>query len=105
MSGTKTQRQVQTPSATDLYNIDHLLSEEERMVRDTVRKFVSERVLPIIGDHFEAGTFPHELIPTIAELGLLGMHIQGYGCDGLSSVCYDLVCHELEACDSDLRSF
>src|SRR5438874_1285593 len=105
MADTTVERQVQMPPATDLYNIDHLLSEEERMVRDTVRKFVSERVLPIIGDHFEAGTFPHELIPTIAALGLLGMHIEGYGCAGLSSVCYGLACQELEAGDSGLRSF
>ena len=93
------------PSATDLYNIDHLLSEEERMVRDTIRKFVHERVLPVIGEHFEAGTFPHDLIPAIAELGLLGMHIDGYGCAGLSSVCYGLACQELEAGDSGIRSF
>ncbi len=93
------------PPATDLYNIDHLLSEEERMVRDTVRKFVNERVLPIIGDHFEAGTFPRELIPEIAGLGLLGMHLEGYGCAGLSAVCYGLACQELEAGDSGLRSF
>src|SRR5450759_993361 len=93
------------PSATDLYNIDHLLSEEERMVRDTVRKFVRERVLPVIGEHFEAGTFPQDLIPVIAELGLLGMHLEGYGCAGLSAVCYGLACQELEAGDSGLRSF
>ncbi len=97
--------QVQAPSATDLYNVDHLLSEEERMVRDTVRKFVSERVLPIIGEHFEAGTFPRHLIPEIAGLGLLGMHLEGYGCAGLSAVCYGLACQELEAGDSGLRSF
>jgi glutaryl-CoA dehydrogenase len=105
MADTTVERQVQMPPATDLYNIDHLLSEEERMVRDTVRKFVNERVLPIIGEHFEAATFPHELIPAIAELGLLGMHIEGYGCAGLSSVCYGLACQELEAGDSGLRSF
>ncbi len=93
------------PSATDLYNIDHLLSEEERMVRDTVRKFVHERVLPVIGEHFEAGTFPRNLIPEIAELGLLGMHLEGYGCAGLNAVCYGLACQELEAGDSGLRSF
>jgi glutaryl-CoA dehydrogenase len=93
------------PPATDLYHIDHLLSEEERMVRDTVRKFVQERVLPIIGEHFEAGTFPRELIPEIAKLGLLGMHLEGYGCAGLSAVCYGLACQELEAGDSGLRSF
>ncbi len=105
MAKTTTERQVQMPSPTDLYNIDHLLNEEERMVRDTVRKFVQERVLPIIGEHFEAGTFPYGLIPAIAEMGLLGMHIEGYGCAGLSSVCYGLACQELEAGDSGLRSF
>src|SRR5450759_5728723 len=93
------------PLATDLYNIDHLLSEEERMVRDTVRKFVQERVQPIIGEHFEAGTFPRTLIPEVAELGLLGMHLEGYGCAGLSAVSYGLACQELEAGDSGLRSF
>src|SRR2546430_13146320 len=80
MAQTTVAHQAEMPSATDLYNIDHLLSEEERMVRDTVRKFVGERVLPVIGEHFEAGAFPHDLIPAIAGLGLLGMHIQGYRC-------------------------
>jgi len=102
---TTAEPRVQMPSASDLYNIDSLLSEEERMVRDTVRQFVRERVLPIIGEHFEAGTFPRELIPAVAELGLLGMHLQGYGCAGLSAVCYGLACQELEAGDSGLRSF
>src|SRR2546428_12370167 len=97
--------QAQVPSATDLYNVDYLLSEEERMVRDTVRKFVQERVLPVIGDHFEAGTFPRELIPELADLGLLGMHLDGYGCAGLSAVCYGLACQGFEAGDSGLRSF
>ena len=105
MTETATQQQVQMPPANDLYNIDSLLSEEERMVRDTVRKFVNERVLPIIGEHFEAGTFPRELIPEIADLGLLGMHLEGYSCAGLSAVCYGLACQELEAGDSGLRSF
>jgi glutaryl-CoA dehydrogenase len=105
MADTIASRPAQLPPATDLYQIDHLLSEEERMVRDTVRKFVQERVLPIIGEHFEAGTFPRELIPEIAGLGLLGMHLDGYGCAGLSAVCYGLACQELEAGDSGLRSF
>src|SRR2546426_11859100 len=105
MADTTIAQQTQVPSATDLYNIDHLLSEEERLVRDTVRKFVRERVLPIIGEHFEAGTFPKELIPALAELGLLGMHLQGYGCAGMSAVCYGLACQELEAGDSGFRSF
>src|SRR5258707_3166941 len=93
------------PPATDLYNVDSLLSEDERLVRDTVREFVAERVLPVIGEHFEAGTFPRELIPEIAQLGLLGMHLQGYGAAGLSAVCYGLACQELEFGDSGLRSF
>lgn len=105
MADTTIERQVQMPPATDLYNTDRLLSEEERLVRDTVRKFVHDRVLPIIGEHFEAGTFPRDLIPEIAELGLLGMHLEGYGCAGLSAVCYGLACQELEAGDSGLRSF
>ncbi|HEX6796715.1 MAG TPA: acyl-CoA dehydrogenase family protein [Ktedonobacterales bacterium] len=96
---------VALPPATDLYNISSLLSEDERMVRDTVREFVRERVLPIIGEHFEAGTFPRELIPEIAQLGLLGMHLEGYECAGMSAVQYGLACQELEFGDSGLRSF
>ncbi|HLI09859.1 MAG TPA: acyl-CoA dehydrogenase family protein [Ktedonobacteraceae bacterium] len=105
MADTTVAREAAMPSASDLYNVDSLLSEEERMVRDTVRKFVRERVLPIIDQHFEAGTFPRELIPEIADLGLLGMHLQGYGCAGLNAVSYGLACQELEAGDSGLRSF
>jgi glutaryl-CoA dehydrogenase len=96
---------VPMPPATDLYNIDLMLSEEERMVRDTVREFVRERVLPIIGEHFEEGTFPRDLIPELAQLGLLGMHLEGYGCAGMSAVSYGLACQELEFGDSGLRSF
>ncbi|HEU5438453.1 MAG TPA: acyl-CoA dehydrogenase family protein [Ktedonobacterales bacterium] len=98
-------RKVALPPATDLYNIDSLLSEDERMVRDTVREFVRKRVLPVIGEHFEAGTFPRELIPEIAQLGLLGMHLEGYGCAGMSAVQYGLASQELEFGDSGLRSF
>src|SRR5258708_30839733 len=105
MTHKATKHQAQVPSGTDVYNIHALLSEEERMVRDTVRKFVQERVLPIISEHFEAGTFPRELIPAIADLGLLGMHLEGYGCAGLSAVSYGLACQELEAGDSGLRPF
>ncbi len=105
MADTTIERRVQMPPATDLYNVDHLLSEEERLVRDTVRQFVHDRVLPVIGEHFEAGTFPRELLPEIAGLGLLGMHLEGYGCAGLSAVCYGLACQELEAGDSGIRSF
>src|SRR3989440_12915741 len=77
MADTSVERQVQMPPATDLYNIDHLLSEEERMVRDTVRKFVQDRVLPIIGEHFEAGAFPRELISPFSRPGFLRMHKLG----------------------------
>ncbi len=94
-----------TPSALDFYNIDALLTDEERLVRDTVRDFVRARVLPIIGEHFEAGTFPKELIAEIADLGLLGMHLHGYGCAGMSAVAYGLACQELEYGDSGVRSF
>ncbi|WJW66043.1 acyl-CoA dehydrogenase [Candidatus Chlorohelix allophototropha] len=105
MAATVTTPKTPMPSAIDLYNIDHLLSEEERMVRDTVRRFVQEKVNPVIGGHFEAGTFPRELIPEIAELGLLGMHLEGYGCAGLNAVSYGIACQELEAGDSGIRSF
>ncbi|HKB49766.1 MAG TPA: acyl-CoA dehydrogenase family protein [Ktedonobacterales bacterium] len=100
-----TARHVPLPPATDLYAIDSLLSEDERLVRDTVKKFVADQVLPVIGEHFEAGTFPRALIPQVAEMGLLGMHLEGYGCAGLSAVSYGLACQELEFGDSGLRSF
>ncbi|WP_337310410.1 acyl-CoA dehydrogenase family protein [Candidatus Aeolococcus gillhamiae] len=93
------------PSSSDLYSVDDLLSDDERLVRDTVRSMVRERVLPIIGDHFEAATFPRELIAELAGLGLLGMHLKGYGCAGATAVAYGVACEELEAGDSGLRSF
>jgi glutaryl-CoA dehydrogenase len=89
----------------DYYAIDGLYSEEERMVRDTVRDFVSARVLPGIGKHFTAGTFPTELIPVFGELGLLGSSLTGYGCAGTGPVAYGLICQELERGDSGIRSF
>jgi glutaryl-CoA dehydrogenase len=89
----------------DYYAIDELLSDEERMTRDTVRAFVDEKVLPRIAKHFREGTFPTELIPEVARLGLLGMTIQGYGCAGMEPVSYGLVCQELERGDSGFRSF
>ena len=75
------------------------------MVQDTVARFVDERILPIIGDCFEEGRFPKELIPEIAELGLLGSSLDGYECAGLNSVAYGLICQELERGDSGIRSF
>lgn len=89
----------------DLYAVDDLLSGDERLVRATVRAFVRERALPVIAEHFESGTFPRELVGGLAELGLLGMHLEGYGCAGASAVAYGVACEELEACDSALRSF
>jgi glutaryl-CoA dehydrogenase len=105
MTAHKTVTRPKMPAPTDLLNLDSLLDEEERMIRDTVRRFVRERVNPIIGEHFEAGTFPRELIKEMADMGLLGMHLEGYGCAGLSAVSYGLACQELEAGDSGLRSF
>ena len=92
-------------SATDPYLLDELLSDDERLVRDTVRAFVREQVLPVIGDHFEAGTFPRELVGGLADLGLLGMHLHGYGCAGTSATAYGVACEELEAGDSAVRSY
>jgi glutaryl-CoA dehydrogenase len=89
----------------DYFGIDGLYSEEERAVRDTVRDLVSERILPGIGKHFTAGTFPHELVPVFGELGLLGASLTGYGCPGISSIGYGLICQELERGDSGVRSF
>ncbi|WP_030905188.1 acyl-CoA dehydrogenase family protein [Streptosporangium amethystogenes] len=90
----------------DLLRIDDTLSEEQRLIRDTVRDFVADRVLPRIGDWFEEATFPaRELAPVLGSLGVLGMHLQGYGCAGLDAVSYGVACRELEAGDSGLRSF
>jgi glutaryl-CoA dehydrogenase len=90
----------------DLYDVRSLLSDEERMVQDTVGRFVDEKVLPIIGDCFDQGRFPSELVPEIASLGLLGATIpEKYGCAGMNGVSYGLICQELERGDSGLRSF
>ncbi|MDN5924392.1 MAG: acyl-CoA dehydrogenase family protein [Xanthomonadales bacterium] len=90
----------------DLFNIRALLSDEERMVQDTVARFTDERVLPIIGDCFDQARFPTELIPEMAELGLLGASLpEEYGGAGMSGVSYGLVCQELERGDSGMRSF
>ncbi|MFW6341079.1 MAG: acyl-CoA dehydrogenase family protein [Wenzhouxiangella sp.] len=90
---------------TDLFDIDDQLSDEERMIRDSVARFVDEKALPLIGGCFDEGRFPAELIPEIADLGLLGSSLEGYGCDGLNAVSYGLICQELERGDSGLRSF
>ncbi len=90
----------------DFYNIDSVLSEEERAVRDSVRSFVDERVLPIIGDAYVQGRFPKELIPAMGELGVFGANLpEEYGCAGLNNVQYGLIMQELERGDSGVRSF
>ena len=89
----------------DLYDIRAELTEEECMVQDSVARFVDERVLPGIREAFETHTFPRELVAEVAELGLLGSSIDGYDCAGLNSICYGLICQELERGDSGLRSF
>ena len=89
----------------DFYRIDDLLTDEERLVRSTVSRFVDDRFLPIVADHYERASFPMEVVPELARLGVFGMHLQGYGAAGLSNVMYGLACQELERGDSGLRSF
>ncbi|MFG1617005.1 acyl-CoA dehydrogenase family protein [Nonomuraea wenchangensis] len=90
----------------DLLRLDERLDADQRLIRDTVRSFVADRVLPHVGDWFEEATFPaRELAPELGALGLLGMHLQGYGCAGTDAVSYGVACRELEAGDSGLRSF
>jgi len=89
----------------DLYDVRSSLSEEERMVQDSVARLVDEKVLPIIQGCFEQHRFPRELVPELAALGLLGSSIQGYGCAGLNAISYGLICEQLERGDSGIRSF
>jgi glutaryl-CoA dehydrogenase len=91
-------------SALDYLRLDAELTEDECLVRDSVARLVDERVLPIIGECFESSRFPKELVPAIAQLGLLGSSLQGYGCAGLNAVSYGLICREMERGDSALRS-
>ena len=89
---------------TDFLGIDHLLSDEERDMRDVVRAFVRDRIVPHVGDWFEEARIPLELVTELGELGVLGMHLEGYGCIGASATAYGLACLELEAGDSGIRS-
>ena len=89
----------------DLYQIADELTDEERMIRESVARFVDQKALPLMGECFDQGRFPSELIPEIAEMGLLGSSLEGYGCAGLNAVSYGLICQELERGDSGLRSF
>ena len=91
---------------TDLFDIRSLLTEEERMIQDAVARFTDEKIIPIIGDAFDQGRFPKELVPEIAAMGLFGSSLpEKYGCAGLNSVSYGLICQELERGDSGIRSF
>ena len=93
-------------SAYDLFDVRSLLSDEERAVQEAVARFTDERVLPIIGECFDQGRFPKELVPEIAAMGLLGSSLpEEYGCAGLNAVSYGLICQELERGDSGIRSF
>ncbi len=93
-------------AGVDFYNLDSLLSEEERAVRDTVRAWVDEHVMPVIGACYMEGRFPKHLIPGMAELGLFGANLpEEYGCAGLNNVAYGLIMQELERGDSGIRSF
>nr|WP_235401529.1 acyl-CoA dehydrogenase family protein [Rubrobacter aplysinae] len=89
----------------DFLGLDGLLTEEEIAVRDKARRFVTERISPNIKEWYDEGTFPKELVPEMGSLGVLGMHLEGYGCGGKSAVEYGLACMELEAGDSGLRTF
>src|SRR5204863_1638612 len=89
----------------DFYNVDGLLSEEERAVRDTVRAWVDDNLMPVIAEHYLEGRFPKHLVPQMAELGLFGANLpEEYGCAGLNHVAYGLIMQELERGDSGLRS-
>src|SRR5215472_9080500 len=90
--------------STDLLQIDDQLTDEERLIRDTVRAFTGDRVLPHVEDWFEEGLLPRDIMPELGKLGVLGMHLSGYGCAGMGPVAYGVACRELEAVDSGLRS-
>jgi glutaryl-CoA dehydrogenase len=91
--------------ALDFYDVDELYTDEERMIRDTIRSWVSERFMPVIEEHNRAATFPTQLIPELGELGVNGASLTGYGCAGMSANASGLICKELERGDSGLRSF
>jgi len=94
-----------TYTSLDFYRLDDLLTDEERLVRSSVREFVDNEFMPLIRQHYRDGKFPVEIIPKIGQLGLLGSNLEGYGCPGLNNVSYGLINQELERGDSGLRSF
>jgi len=95
---------MSTKDHVDYYQVESLLTEEEKTIRNRIRKFVDEECLPIISEHFDRGIFPLELIPRMAAMGLFGIHVDGYGCQGKSHTIYGLICQELGRCDSGLRA-
>jgi len=96
---------LKTPIGMDLFRLDDLLTAEQKLARRTVAEFVQRRFLPVVQKHFRAGTFPMELVPELAELGVFGANLKGYGCAGMDNVAYGLIMQELERGDSGLRSF
>ncbi|MCS6799125.1 MAG: acyl-CoA dehydrogenase family protein [Myxococcota bacterium] len=104
-SAARTSREERTVAYLDYFELDGLLTDEERLVRDSVRRFVDAEVMPGIARHFEAGTFPMHLVPKMAALGLFGANLRGWGCAGMGDVAYGLAMQELERGDSGVRSF
>jgi len=88
----------------DFYQLDDLLEDKEKKTREAVKAFVDQECMPIIADHFDKGTFPVKLIPRLGELGLLGVHVEGYGCSPKNHSVYGIICQELSRCDSGLRA-
>ena len=88
----------------ELLGVEHLLSEEETAIQETVRRFAADKVRPYVAEWYEAGEIPLSVAVDAGKLGLLGMHLSGYGCAGTNAVSYGLACMELEAADSGVRS-
>ncbi len=95
---------MQPYDGVDFLSLDDLLSDQEKQIRQSVRSFVNEKFMPIVAGHYEAGTFPFELVPEMGAMGLLGSHLKGYDCPGLSALDYGIIMMELERGDSGLRS-
>ncbi len=100
-----TDMSLATPDSRDFLDTDSLFDSEELLLRDTVRDFVRKEIVPNVGQWWEEGVFPVELAKSMGDMGLFGMHLEGYGCAGTSGTAYGLACLELEAGDSGLRSF
>ncbi len=95
---------MQPYDGVDFLNLDELLTDQEKQVREIVRTFVNRRFMPVVAKHYQAGTFPSDLVPEIAELGVFGCNLQGYDCAGMTDVEYGIIMMELERGDSGLRS-